>query len=198
MPEYCTSKNKATVTFLINKGTERVVSSICPVVVECSPFSAIITVLGDGEDGNKHVPNVRASETVEGGSLEDKYSLRLVECTVEIGCSSNSPNTQTKEKYYQAQLLRNGIYTGKHYGHIGWYSAAIESVVNNNINFKIANSSGVLFEKTYPQCPSFEVSCDEDCPPGHIRCDSAGYPGYCCIPCAELAQRVNAMTRRLR
>lgn len=46
-------------------------------------------------------------------------------------------------------------------------------------------------------CPcTFTVQCG-DCPEGTIRCDSSGYPGYCCIPCAELAQRVNAMTRRL-
>lgn len=47
-------------------------------------------------------------------------------------------------------------------------------------------------------CPaSFEVQCG-DCPEGTIRCDSPKYPGYCCIPCAELAQRVNAMIRRLK
>ena len=56
----------------------------------------------------------------------------------------------------------------------------------------------VIIFKDQGECPcTFTVQCG-DCPEGTIRCDSPGYPGYCCIPCAELAQRVDAMTRRLR
>lgn len=51
--------------------------------------------------------------------------------------------------------------------------------------------------KDQGECPcTFSVQCG-DCPEGQVRCNSPGYPGYCCIPCAELAQRIDTLSRRI-
>lgn len=65
-----------------------------------------------------------------------------------------------------------------------------------NCDLTITYNDQVIFTDR-GNCPcTFTVQCG-DCPEGTVRCNSPGYPGYCCIPCAELTQRINAMTRRL-
>lgn len=63
----------------------------------------------------------------------------------------------------------------------------------------ISHLGKVLFQDT-GLCPvKFNVSCDEDCPEGTIKCKSSSYPGYCCLPCeikSEIAN-VTAMVRSL-
>lgn len=49
------------------------------------------------------------------------------------------------------------------------------------------------------ECPiSFNVGCNDDCPPGHIRCETSAYPGYCCIPCNEIKSEIAAITSIIR
>lgn len=45
--------------------------------------------------------------------------------------------------------------------------------------------------------PHFTVACGDACPPNHIRCTMTAYPGYCCIPCAPLASRLNTLVNRI-
>jgi hypothetical protein len=42
----------------------------------------------------------------------------------------------------------------------------------------------------------YKVSCDDECPPGHHKCPSNKYPGYCCLNCAEIAARINNLANR--
>lgn len=44
---------------------------------------------------------------------------------------------------------------------------------------------------------SFSVAC-EGCPEGTIRCEQSGYPGYCCLPCDPIAQRINNLAARIK
>lgn len=47
-------------------------------------------------------------------------------------------------------------------------------------------------------CPcTFSVSCG-DCPEGTMRCECAGYPGFCCIPCNELKSGIRSITNYVR
>lgn len=48
---------------------------------------------------------------------------------------------------------------------------------------KIEDSSGRTRSVGVPNCSSYKVSCDDDCPEGSHKCTHKKYPGYCCIPC---------------
>lgn len=183
---YCQGKTSARVIF----DKETVISNSCPVKVEClnqgGQTGTTITVVGDREIGHAHHPGTTETETDPTGNSSDSYSLRLVTCSTGIGCGASSPNN-SGEPYYQAQILKNGVYTGLHFGTAGWYSITQMTVVSEGLKlFKISNSTKTLYSKEYQQCPKFEVACDDDCPPGYMRCQNTNYPGYCCIPVHQL------------
>ncbi|BAY10637.1 hypothetical protein [Calothrix sp. NIES-2098] len=50
-------------------------------------------------------------------------------------------------------------------------------------------------EGDYP-C-KYRVACS-DCPPGTCRCDCDNYPGYCCLPCNEIGQKIAVITEAVR
>jgi uncharacterized Zn-binding protein involved in type VI secretion len=62
---------------------------------------------------------------------------------------------------------------------------------------KITDSKGEIFAKAYSKKPQYTVACDNECPSGHIRCQTVKYPGYCCIPCKKIAQRINNLATRI-
>jgi hypothetical protein len=63
----------------------------------------------------------------------------------------------------------------------------------------IATSVGgaVYKSKKGTKC-SFEVVCDEDCPPDHVRCETNAYPGYCCVPCKPTAEKINNLASKIK
>lgn len=55
----------------------------------------------------------------------------------------------------------------------------------------------VVFDKT-GNCPlNYTVTCDEDCPEGHCKCDTIEYPGYCCLPCSQVAKKLLVVARNI-
>jgi len=48
-----------------------------------------------------------------------------------------------------------------------------------------------LFQSSGQQC-SYEVSCS-GCAPGCLKCTSTNYPGYCCIPCAQIEAQLQSL-----
>lgn len=56
----------------------------------------------------------------------------------------------------------------------------------------------ILYEEI-GECPlNFEVVCDKDCPPEHLKCKSNKYPGYCCLPCSRTANKIRVLGSRLQ
>lgn len=48
-------------------------------------------------------------------------------------------------------------------------------------------------------CPvKYAVACGEECPPGTTKCASTNYPGYCCLPCNEIAGEIKAIANQVR
>lgn len=61
----------------------------------------------------------------------------------------------------------------------------------------ISHQGKILYEET-GECPlDFNVVCDRDCPPGHLKCNSNKYPGYCCLPCKDTASKIRALGAKL-
>lgn len=60
----------------------------------------------------------------------------------------------------------------------------------------VTGFDGTQFKDYGLNMPTFKVSCG-DCPEGTKRCESSGYPGFCCIPCDEIATRINRLISRI-
>jgi hypothetical protein len=183
MTNYCNIGDKATI-HITKPNEEIVVSRNSPINVEVideSTTGVTVRCYGDVESGNSHNPGYANYFDVS-GTQNDRYSLRLVECTVNIGCGATSPN-QYGEKYYQAQVLKNGTYTGFHFDTAGFYSISIIEVVYPIPKFrlKITNNNGVEeFNKTYSSRPEYSVACGDNCPPDKVKVLITAYPGYKC------------------
>lgn len=62
----------------------------------------------------------------------------------------------------------------------------------------IVSHQGQEIFSDYGNAPvSFSVAC-QGCPEGTIRCESIGYPGYCCLPCDEIKLEINAIRSMVR
>lgn len=63
---------------------------------------------------------------------------------------------------------------------------------------KVLHNNQVIFTDQGACSPSFNVVCGEECPPNHLKCSSPGYPGYCCIPCSEVAGELRSIKNQVR
>lgn len=62
----------------------------------------------------------------------------------------------------------------------------------------IFNKDGIkMYEKINDELMTEKVNCN-GCPPGHIKCKSNHYPGYCCVPCKPTADRINNLVSRIK
>ncbi|MBE9191440.1 hypothetical protein IQ230_14000 [Gloeocapsopsis crepidinum LEGE 06123] len=79
-----------------------------------------------------------------------------------------------------------------------WELVPIDSdSYENSYQLTVTDSQGIKYKVTGKEKPTYNVACDGDCPEGTIRCKSKGYPGYCCIPCKEVANRINNLAARI-
>jgi len=94
------------------------------------------------------------------------------------------------------EVDEQGNYTG-YFGISGYPESVIithtESETADAVcELKVSYDGKLIFRDT-GKCPgNFEVSCD-GCPPGHLKCPSTNYPGYCCIPCKEIRAELAGM-----
>ncbi|MEH1809642.1 MAG: hypothetical protein V7L28_30600 [Nostoc sp.] len=66
-------------------------------------------------------------------------------------------------------------------------------------NYKIQLMGITVNGKAYPSKDGlFTVTCDDDCPEGSHKCIHNKYPGYCCIACAQVANRINNIAKKIR
>jgi hypothetical protein len=197
----CQGAQKATVK-IKSKQEETIVSKSPAIEIIATPGGGMkITVGGMGVDFDWSAKYVELSCTDPSGTSSDQYSLRKFNCTIAIGCGSDSPH---KIHGYsdQARIFKNG----EHFHTflvIGWYSVSILRVEPIKSNLKITDSSGAtIYDKEYDsgdnKPPEYEVSCDDECPEGQMKCPCNRPPGYCCIPCESLKAQVFVISSLIR
>ncbi|MBH8561646.1 hypothetical protein I8748_05540 [Nostoc sp. CENA67] len=52
-------------------------------------------------------------------------------------------------------------------------------------------------EKQADSPPKYEVACGNGCPSGYHKCNHDKYPGYCCIPCVDTADKIRNLASKL-
>jgi hypothetical protein len=57
-----------------------------------------------------------------------------------------------------------------------------------------------LYEEEKPNSspPTYTVACGENCPEGSHKCTHNKYPGYCCVPCKEVGDRLKNIANKIR
>lgn len=64
------------------------------------------------------------------------------------------------------------------------------TATKNRCSIQIFNIENELIFQDQGDCPvEFEVQCG-NCPDGTIECKISAYPGYCCIPCSEVKNKI--------
>ncbi|BAY78362.1 hypothetical protein NIES25_48360 [Nostoc linckia NIES-25] len=61
----------------------------------------------------------------------------------------------------------------------------------------ITDANGKAMYGYYRNKPDWYVTCDDDCPEGSYKCTHNKYPGYCCVPCKEVANRINNIAKKV-
>lgn len=70
---------------------------------------------------------------------------------------------------------------------------------SSNFNLKIIDKdNNTIFNQSYNVQPKYTVACDDECPIGTTKCFSTNYPGYCCLPCSEIAGEIKAIANQVR
>lgn len=80
----------------------------------------------------------------------------------------------------------------------------VDGVSNNCGNpqpvctIKVLHKGQVIFTDK-GDCPiTYSVLCGDECPPGTIKCNKSGYPGYCCLECAPIAAEIKAIASQVK
>ncbi|MEA5624109.1 hypothetical protein [Nostoc sp. UHCC 0251] len=61
----------------------------------------------------------------------------------------------------------------------------------------VIDANGKTITRKYPTEPRYEISCNDDCPEGSHKCTHKKYPGYCCVPCKEVGDRLKNMANKV-
>jgi hypothetical protein len=183
MTQHCNNQSKAIVG-ITSEHPENIFTHNCPIDIQVSlvPSRGVtIKVSGDYELGHSH--NLGNAIYIDlNGTRNDSYSLNLVTCNQSIGCGANSPNNKG-EPYYQAQIYKNGVDTGEHFGTAGWYSVQITDVIYGSDKYQMQifdKNQTMIYQQNFNNQPQYTVACDDECPEGYCKCECIHYPGYCC------------------
>ncbi|KJH71230.1 hypothetical protein [Aliterella atlantica] len=174
----------------------------CPIEISVTVNNTgnnTVSIVCDYEQNHEHHPNYVVTWTDSEGVSTDRYSLRLVVCS-SGNCGAASPN-RYGESFYAMHIVKNGIDTGNHFHPTGVYSASIQSVDYSGVGeytFIVTDNKGSTLTRIYQSSPQYTVTCDDECPPGTTKCLSTNYPGYCCLPCKEIAGEIKAIASQVR
>lgn len=188
----CEGTKTATVTYLNKFNVKTKFISQAPITTECSDLPRT----------GKFIHTVRSSGYISGTCtpIGDRgYSL-------EIASDSYTNTTPPPQPSYENCFFTtfNFFIGDKKIGaFLGTSDALIASIPNPNYSkggkyLTIKNAQGVeIFKTEVKECGEV-VTCDDDCPPGHIKCQHSKYPGYCCIPCKQTAEKINDLANRIK
>jgi hypothetical protein len=115
------------------------------------------------------------------GTIQFNGYVELVSVTVQ-GCSGLKPSVDgvlapgTGDVYYPATVTVNHF---------------------KEWELKIFDATGLVFSKIFSTEPKYTVACDDDCPEGSYKCTHNKYPGYCCVPCKKVGDRLKNIANKV-
>ncbi|WP_156818174.1 hypothetical protein [Mastigocladopsis repens] len=194
----CEGANKATINLFKNGSIyKRIVVDSPPVTLECLKSQKECQAV------------IVAVEVLFSSGRTQVYSDRLWSPISDLIIENNSVIRIKNRGYPSIEGCREEAHRIFYFVSDGTIKAAkIISITDASGNsFADSQSEGIrirnkentiVFEEMNIPCEGHQISCDDECPPGHIRCETSAYPGYCCIPCNEIKSEIAAMRSIIR
>lgn len=187
------------------------ITHMIPFGVPCpAPPRAVQTLYYEGEvRGQAILLNQEGCETLGGGFLASSWQYSR------LAFKGKQSNCIDPETFYLPAVRFDPdppvpstiTNSGNHYTYKAEITDAIPLETQKNpvaATIKIYDSYPIIgntpqrkfYEATIDNPSDFKVICG-DCPEGTIRCEQPGYPGYCCLPCKPIAERINNLAARI-
>ncbi len=80
----------------------------------------------------------------------------------------------------------------------GQISGSCDTCKGNGCFISVTTENGINYKSPRGAKCEFEIACGDECPQGYIRCETPGYPGYCCIPCSEIKGEIIAIKNTVK
>lgn len=78
------------------------------------------------------------------------------------------------------------------------YSGNCDTCLEVGCQIIVTNEAGAIYKSKKGSKCDFKIACDDECPPGFIKCLKPSYPGYCCIDCSEIKSEIAALRGALK
>lgn len=189
--QHCEGKKKAWIEFRLdtNKNWEKLEVENPPISVDIIAPQAGWYDEYDGLFGDCKTPYFNQIYWLNDEDPTASYSMRADRQGTPPNCG----------KY--GSLYRNNIFVY----HANGYTRSEIKFKKPTCKLEIRDGTGTLIfsretEKKNSKCPIEirQITCDDECPPNHIKCECSKPPGYCCIPCGEIVGPLNALANRIR
>jgi hypothetical protein len=195
---HCSGKTKAAITYNDKNGIERtyLVARDLPINIAC----------GVGIRTGQYIITVRGSGfTAPGCSVTG-----LLNYTATYIADSYSVSPTLNHEYNRSTGLSCTAYDLTFYvgsSVVGTANLAPDYQVQQSVNPNYdsgnrelvitGNSGAELFRTRVSDC-EYAITCDDDCPQGSHKCTHNKYPGYCCVPCQEVGNRLKSIASKVR
>ena len=207
---YCADKDKATVIYRFKDKLEKryvIEQENLPVEVRKENIkrsSGVITSFNqdyDGEEITTHDFTIEAPSDVPSDVEVEAY---LISGTWDDHGSIGSYSTgygivttfEGEPILIGTSRSINGTVTNEQPVHC-YVQLQIDWRYEDGCKLVVSHKGNILYEEE-GECPlEFNVVCDDDCPPGYLKCKSDKYPGYCCLPCKETAFKIQNLGAKI-
>jgi hypothetical protein len=193
MAQFCTNATQARVSIFYSNGQENITLKNVPVDVSVQSLEERFS------DCGVYRVSGRWRFKDSSGTSGDNFTIQ-VDSLKGIESETGLSNNEIYLWRYSCSNARISITNG--FGGVfpGYSYTKIDECPCNGCRIEIRdNQNAIVYQKEInTNCPKYEVACDQDCPEGYIKCDSPNYPGFCCIPCSSISQKINGLANRIR
>lgn len=193
MTSYCAGKSKATALINWSDGSKvNVESSSPPLTIEAAEvWNYSITFLY--EEINPE--NYKGDITKNLGILASPVSLGAISysgtAVSGYGGSIKSDIDVTSADGTSVFRLINNSINGHTVSNLRLTRLDMQTRVT------VSDLNGRIHQETHPKTANWKVSCDDDCPPGFHKCTHKQYPGYCCVSCKDVGERLKNIASKV-
>lgn len=72
------------------------------------------------------------------------------------------------------------------------------SARNPTFQIQVTGNSGIAWNDQIDNANAYTVVCGSNCPSGYLKCSCNNYPGYCCVDCAPIENKIDSMTQQVK
>jgi hypothetical protein len=180
---YCDGATKATITIFLNGQVKEKIISNAPGINITVQHGVAAQIQGEGLNSN----------TCGGlGNFAVREYVGFVEL---VGFTYQNPISG--KQCPALKFLLNGIWVNPDLDVYYPGNASILRQYSPDWVLSVTDSSGKIITRKYPTEPKYTIACDDDCPKGSHKCTHKKYPGYCCVSCKEVADRLKNMANKV-